>query len=352
MGEGTKVLIEAREETKPRTSETLFNEEDEREVTLFRTGDVFKVADMTFHPIHVDHSVPAAYGFVVEADGGVLAYTGDLRVHGPRKDMTEDFIRKCVEKGVDVLVTEGTRIDESEYNSEESVMAGLLEITSRSRGKLVSVVVGMLDFDRLNTILKVAESAERIPVISLHHAHVLNSLKKGKLRINVPRLEEDRLVAYLERRRTGTYSKSDYPGWMAELIDEVPTVKEDDLRSRQDRYILILSKAEDIIDLADVKPPPRSPFILSTSEPHSEEQELEMDKINNWVNLLGLSFHHVHSSGHANSMDLFKIIEAIGPRKIVPVHTERPELFERLVRQKGIDANVVVLGKGASAEVF
>ena len=36
-----------------------------RTIKEFRTGDKFKVGDLEVEPIHVDHSVPAAYGFII-----------------------------------------------------------------------------------------------------------------------------------------------------------------------------------------------------------------------------------------------------------------------------------------------
>ena len=66
-------------------------------VTRFRTGTKIKVDHVTVEPIHVDHSIPAAYGFIIQTSEGAIVYTGDLRRHGPRKDLTEEFIEKAKE---------------------------------------------------------------------------------------------------------------------------------------------------------------------------------------------------------------------------------------------------------------
>ena len=36
-----------------------------RTIKTFRTGKKFKVGSLEIHPIHVDHSVPGAYGFII-----------------------------------------------------------------------------------------------------------------------------------------------------------------------------------------------------------------------------------------------------------------------------------------------
>jgi ribonuclease J len=350
MGEGAAVLVKAREEVRPQSLETLFNQN--RRVNTFRTGDTFEVAGIKFHPTHVDHSIPAAYGFIFEDEEGVAAYTGDLRDHGPRSDMTEDFVQSCVEKGVETLIIEGTRLEESETVSEKAVGAKIGEIISRAEGKLVAVVVGMLDFDRLNTVISASIEAGRMPAVSLHHAHVLRSLDGKGLRIDVPKLAEDRLVAYLEKRRSGTYSDKDYPGWMAELIDIVPTVREEEVKKDKDRYVLVLSKAEDVIDLAGMGPDPGSPFIISTSEPHSEEQQIEMDKIENWARLLNLEMLHVHASGHASGPKLLNMISRINPKKVIPVHTEKPGLYRKMVEETLPGASVLLPVKGHAVNLL
>ena len=41
-----------------------------------------------------------------------------------------------------------------------------------------------------------------------------------------------------------------------------------------------------------------------------------------------VEFHEIHTSGHAVVDDLRKMVDAIRPKRIVPVHTEHPEAYE------------------------
>jgi ribonuclease J len=40
-----------------------------------------------------------------------------------------------------------------------------------------------------------------------------------------------------------------------------------------------------------------------------------------------LPIHQIHASGHANGIEIREMIKEIGPKKLVPIHTEKPELF-------------------------
>ena len=76
MGDTCKLILEAIQARssskfereilsfKPRPSD---RKEDpvERDVQTFRTGDKFTIGSMEIEPIHVDHSVPGAYGFII-----------------------------------------------------------------------------------------------------------------------------------------------------------------------------------------------------------------------------------------------------------------------------------------------
>ncbi len=349
LGEGARTIIAAREMSRNSSSiETSIlhtGKSSTRIVKTFKTGDVIRVKEIRLEPIHVDHSVPAAYGVIAETAEGVVAYSGDFRIHGPMRSMTRDFIERCAEKGVDTLIIEGTRLDEYEEHSEDNVREALTGHISTSSGRGVVVLVGLLDFDRLRSLLAACEETGRALVISLRHAFLLKQLAEAGLRIDVPKLEHDRLMVYHERRGSGTFSDSDYRGWLSKFIQQLmdvgaPLVRDEEIARSPEKYVLALSQPEDITELANIKPPAGSRFILSTSEPHNEEQMLEMEKIRNWVDFMGMSFHHVHASGHASGGEIINVIEEINPRKIIPIHTEHPGLFAKLLRERGLDTVV------------
>ncbi len=67
----------------------------ERKINEFRSGHKFKVGSLEVHPIHVDHSIPGAYGFIIYTSAGPVVYTGDVRLHGARPEMTRELVSEA-----------------------------------------------------------------------------------------------------------------------------------------------------------------------------------------------------------------------------------------------------------------
>jgi ribonuclease J len=63
-GETTKTILQAVSEIRPSTFES---DLDGVQWKTFRTGKKIKVDSIEIEPVHVDHSVPGAYGFLVHA---------------------------------------------------------------------------------------------------------------------------------------------------------------------------------------------------------------------------------------------------------------------------------------------
>ena len=322
-------------------------EEIKRTCEIFEEGK--RVSNIPFNvkTYPVDHSVPASFGFLVE--DASLAYTGDIRIHGPRKDLTERFLEKV--RGVDYLLIEGTRIDTSTNISEENVFKMIEEYIAEKPEKFACVMVSSTDLDRVRGIIEIARRLERIPILSPRLAYLIDKLMEAKTKIALPSLKD--ACIYFERRslRGGGYDLSPrhYRRWMREVYEsrldgrrDGVLRKAEEISKDQGKYILIANSLDYVLELAQIRPEPGSRLIVSTSEPHDEEQEISWGKFLEWVDLLRLDMRMAHSSGHADRESILKIIEEVDPRAVIPIHTERPYEFQRLKRVGDIRCEVIL----------
>jgi len=320
LGVGAKLFLESMEET------SSFCDYGNHDYRTFRTGKKIKVGDIEVEPIHVDHSIPAAYGFLIHTSEGTVAYTGDLRMHGPRKDLTEDFMEKA--KGCEpiALICEGTRMVEKEKrkNYSELQVQRLSNRIVSSTDKMVFSMRYSRDLDRFRSFYKVAKKNGRRIVVSPKTAHLLSKLLDDEhLDLPDPLKDEDILV-YYKRKKSGEFDEKDYYAWERTFMDKMVT--HDFVHKNQGKLVMDLDFYQ-FAELIDIKPKPGSQFIHSMSEPFSEE-DIEDQVMHNWIDHFKMQFHQLHASGHLNKDQLVDLINYIQPKRVFPVHTENPQLFK------------------------
>jgi ribonuclease J len=294
------------------------------EIRTFRTGDKFRVGSIEFVPIHVDHSIPGAYGFVIYTSKGAIAYTGDFRFHGPVGSMTEQFASEAGKARPSLLLTEGTRVtkeDDGRNFDEDSVLSK----TVRAIGKRNTLVFSSFrgnDVDRVNTFYRASELTGRTLVVSMRTAALLEALAND-MGISVPRLGKDVLV-YLRRKGSGSGDDRDYYKWERPYLRYGISARE--VHKRQ-RSVFLHLDVWNFPEIIDVKPDRGGAYIHSTSEAFNEEGEKEEDVIRNWTDHLGFTYHQIHASGHAPASGVRKLVGLVNAKMVLPLHTEHPEAF-------------------------
>ncbi|TET43605.1 MAG: exonuclease, partial [Dehalococcoidia bacterium] len=296
-----------------------------------------KAGNLKIKSFPVDHSIYGATAFAVETSRGWVVYTGDLRLHGKTGHKTRKFAEEAARLQPLALLSEGTNIDkEEEATTEEEVMHNAWQKVKEAEGKLIVADFGPRNLERLLTFRQIASECGRALAILSKDAYLLQSLHLVMPEIPDP-AADDTLIVYEEVK--------DVSGWEKELIthykDKGKTVQPIDMRRDEGNYILCLS-FWDINELIDIKPSKGGLYIYSSSEAIDEEQRFDIKRLRQWLDHFGLCPVGVpdpetgkvaedeqgfHSSGHASASELSELIEVINPRIVIPVHTERPELF-------------------------
>ncbi len=292
---------------------------------IFRTGTKIKVNGLEVEPIHVDHSIPGAYGFLIHTSNGAIVYTGDFRDHGAKPEMTHEFVEKAKETEPVAIVTEATNMTGATVSNEVEVEAKLDKITSQVDGIMLAEF-GYSDIDRFNTVYKIAKKNNRRLAVSLKQAYLLDALHCDK-HLQIPSLEDEGILIF---RR----SKKRYDKWETKLLErfegEGKIFDVFEVSKQQCNMVLAVS-FYDFEELNAIQPSAGSCYVLSASEPFNEEMEIDYERLVNWLSHYGLPQYHVHVSGHMMPLQLKSALRKINAKQIFPVHTENAQLFKKFM---------------------
>ena len=305
-------------------------DEVERKIHTFRTGKKFKVGSIDVEPLHVDHSIPGAYGFILYTSSGPIVYTGDVRLHGTKPEMTEEFIAAAKKAKPVAMITEGTRVndldsDESEQKVYETCSAKI------STAKNLSIK----DIDRLKTFYNIAKETRRKFVFNVNDMPILKYLT-GDPNLGVPNPRDEHISIFIPK-------KGVYRNYEKEYLDHPNVITTEDIAKNQDKYLCAFA-FWDFGSLIDIKPT-NSLYIRSSSEPYNEEMEIDEQRVNNWLRHFGFERFHSHCSGHAKGSDLLDLVRKINAKTLFPVHTEHPEMFKK------VSENRILIDEGVKYKI-
>ncbi len=92
-------------------------------------------------------------------------------------------------------------------------------------------------------------------------------------------------------------------------------------------------------------------FVRAQCEPFNPKMELSQERMERWLKHFNINAkndwkpYQIHASGHASGPEIQEMINKIKPKLLVPVHTEKPELFRNPAGEvhspkKGVEVSV------------
>lgn len=295
------------------------------------------VAGLPTTAYEVDHSVHGAVGYLVETSAGNVVYTGDFRLHGPRADMSRDFLQAAAEHDPAALIIEGTHVEECKVESEEEVERKVASVVQRTRG-LVVAGFAFADVDRMTTFYRVARATDRELVLTEKQAFLVDQLRQEGLFDAFDLRAKGISILRKEKKSSGAWEDHIFDRYGSRVVEA------SDVAGIQETTILVASLM-DMLALPTIDPVPGSVYILSSSEPFDEEMEISFEKLKGWLTHYGLPMFQVHASGHASAHDLLEAVETVQPRRVFLVHTSNADLYARYLHRLGFDVVKPVEGE-------
>jgi ribonuclease J len=311
---------------------------------LFRTGDVLNIKGLKIIPVHVDHSIPAAYGFIIKTSRCNIVYTGDFRMHGPLSSMTQDFLQEITTKGldkIDVLICEGTHIHRGAIESENNVEKNIEQLFLENPFDFFLVKYGRLDWDRFRTFSLIAKKHGWKFVITEKDAYFYYLMNKDEIYESMKNpsiIADDHIlilssgnVRYRWQEKIRQALHKEKKGFRFIRYNEIK-----ELKSQFFFYITSLQK--DVIK--KINPNLKGAFISSSIDPYTEEYIDNNRTLTRYFRQLGIPSYRVHASGHAMPHHLINFINSVNPEFLIPVHTEHPHFFKTFFEKSEIEVIV------------
>ena len=308
----------------------------------------------------VDHSIPGACAWGIETGSGWVVYSGDLRFHGKRAELSRRFASEAAALHPRALILEGTNVERESNVAEHEVYENGLKAIAGSDG-LVIADFSPRDVDRLLTFLQIARDTGRKLAILPKDAYLLKTMRL--LEPETPDIAREESIAIYQDTIASKYPSL----WVRNICQEYEDkiVLAEDVASAQGEFILCFSFF-DLNELPSIRPRAGSLYVYSSSEPHDEEQEIDFRRLHKWLEHFGLrgfglpveingewqipeGERGLHASGHACGADLLEVAREIKPEILIPVHSERPDFF--VEHLSGSKISVILPTMGGTIEI-
>jgi ribonuclease J len=288
----------------------------------FVDREPFEIGPFTITPYLVDHSGFDAYSLLVEADGRRIFYTGDFRGHGRKAALFERLLREPP-GDIDVLLTEGTHVradpahDEAVFETEAELEDRFIGVCEQTEGAVV-VFGSAQNLDRLVTVYRAAKRSGRTCVIDLYGATVA-----AATRSTIPQPGFDALRVYVPNRQRVRVKESREFDRVARIRDH--RVFPEELAQTPERFVLHVpsSTAAELLHAGVLTA--EGLAVWSLWEGYLDDAG--GTRLRDALAAAGVGMVHVHTSGHASVPDLRRLIAALAPKRVVPIHSEAADRF-------------------------
>ena len=263
------------------------------------------IGDFTITPYLCDHSAFDSYMFLIEHGDKTILYTGDFRANG-RLDF--DALLSELPK-VDVLITEGTTLTrEGQENIQEELLEDIAVNYIQDKKGPIFIMMSAQNIDRLVTAQNIADQTGRVFLQDIYTAQIAKSCDVLSDKARVFMTGGDKQYQQLQQFNTvkiGKYEISKIPFLMC-------------IRQSMKNY---LAKLNDLVSFEG--------GVLFYGMWKGYMEQPEMKEFLDWMTSKGAKVHILHTSGHADSITIEKIVKVTSPKTIIPVHTENADWFDK-----------------------
>jgi ribonuclease J len=254
-----------------------------------------------------------------------------MRAHGRKAGIFEELLRRPPED-IDLLLMEGTHIrehsDGTERGPSERDVEDACVDTCKATEGMVLAMFSPQNIDRLVTMYRACLRSGRDLVVDLYTAAI--AMATG--RETIPKADWGPVRVYLPRSQRARVIRE-------QAFDRTDAVKADriypeELVARRGELVMLF-RASMRRELEEIGCLDGARCIWSMWPGYLREPSGE--RLRAWLDQLGIPMAIHHASGHAFISDLQRLVRALAPRRVVPIHSfsgdRFGEFFPRVDRQ-------------------
>ncbi len=235
----------------------------------------------------VDHDIIGASGYAVDTRDGLVAFTGDIRLHGRHPEQSRSFCRTVA--GARALIIEGTSLSFGFADAErkEVEVDQLFAAAIASAPGLILLTVYPRNLERVAAFALASGAAGRTMVWPPGLARFFRAMGLGGIR-----------------------------AWG----EDIPLAE---IASRPAQFIVDLESADWPVML-DLPSGPASVFLHANGEPLGPFDP-RWDVLQDWLRFTHTPFWPIGTGGHASPDDLRWMVETVHPDIVFPLHSLAPD---------------------------
>ena len=283
-----------------------------------KSGQSCEVADIKVTAYIVDHSAYGACAYLIECDGKRILYSGDIRLHG-----VKGVLYKNLPKDVDYLLLEGTNILRAKNNpTEREVENQFIEAFNDAPDALHLVWCSAKNIDRICALFRACIKCGKTLAIDPYTANVLAAV--AQLNPHIPTVTTAKQMrVYFPYYLTKRLLERNPESYIYSLEPRKNKVSYNDFMTKPKRYVMLVRpSALSYLEMLSIRH-----ICLIKSIWGGYWNEPNTERFRHWVEEHCAAVKDIHSSGHADTQSLQRLVEHIRPQTIVPIHTDVPKQF-------------------------
>ncbi|GAB6059052.1 MBL fold metallo-hydrolase [Desulfonatronum parangueonense] len=289
----------------------------------YEAWTALEVGPFRITPYLVDHSAYDSYALLIEAGGKRLFYSGDFRGHGRKAKLFNNILTRPPQD-IDVLLLEGSslgRLGKAElFPTEAEIEEQLASVFATTDG-LAMVHVSGQNIDRIVSILRATKRTGRKMVMDLYTAAILEATGNP----NIPQSNWQDVALFVPQPQRIQIKTN---AWFDQLKHHSANrIYGQHLQANPKEYTLLFRPLF-MSDLDRAECLSGAAYIYSQWEGYWERGLY--DHVKSWLESQGIAKQNIHTSGHAGTAELQAFVEALSPRRVVPIHSFAPDQYANL----------------------